>query len=145
MEPRITIITLGVKDFDRALRFYRDGLGFPTTAKEGDPIAFFQTSGTRLTLYPLSRLAEDISSDVKPAAPGGFGGITLAHNARTKEEVSQILALAEKAGGKIVKPAQDVFWGGHSGCFSDPDGYYWEVAWGPMFTFDDQGALVIGA
>lgn len=144
MESRISIITLGVKDFDCSLRFYRDGLGFATTAKEGDPIAFFQTSGTRLALYPLDKLAEDIAPAV-PLSKGGFGGITLAHNARTKEEVSQILALAEKAGGKIVKPAQDVFWGGHNGYFSDPDGYYWEVAWGPMFTFDAQGALVIGA
>ena len=141
MEPRITIISLGVKDFDRSLRFYRDGLGFITKAKEGDPIAFFQTSGARLALYPLDKLAEDISPSVKPSAPGSFGGITLAHNTRTKEEVAQVLALAEKAGGKIVKPAQDVFWGGHSGYFSDPDGYYWEVAWAPMFTFDEHGAL----
>ena len=141
MEPRITIISLGVKDFDRSLRFYRDGLGFATKAKEGDPIAFFQTSGARLALYPLDKLVEDISPAVKPSAPGSFSGITLAHNARTKEEVAQVLALAEKAGGKIVKPAQDVFWGGHSGYFSDPDGYYWEVAWAPMFTFDEHGAL----
>jgi len=145
MEQRISIITLGVKNFDRSLRFYRDGLGFATTAKEGDPIAFFQTSGTRLALYPLDRLAEDIAPDLKPAAPGGFGGITLAHNVRTKNEVAQILALAENAGGKIVKSAQDVFWGGHSGYFADPDGYFWEIAWAPMFTFDSQGALIIGA
>jgi len=144
VEPRISIITLGVTNFDRSLRFYRDGLGFTTTAKEGDPVAFFQTSGTRLALYPLDRLAEDIAADLKPAAPGGFGGITLAHNVRTKTEVAHTLALAEKAGGKIVKPAQDVFWGGHSGYFADPDGYFWEVAWGPMFTFDAQGALTMG-
>jgi catechol 2,3-dioxygenase-like lactoylglutathione lyase family enzyme len=144
MEPRISIITLGVQDFDRSLRFYRDGLGFSTKAKEGDSIAFFQTSGTRLALYLLDRLAEDISAAVKPTTPGSFGGITLAHNVRTKEEVANVLAQAEKAGGKIVKPAQDVFWGGHSGYFSDPDGYFWEVAWGPMFTVDAQGALIIG-
>ena len=144
MESRISIITLGVRDFDRALRFYRDGLGFATKAKEGEPIAFFQTSGTRLALYPLDRLAEDISPAVKPATPGSFGGITLAHNVRSKDAVAQTLALAEKAGGKIVKPAQDTFWGGHSGYFSDPDGYFWEVAWGPMFTFDAQGALIVG-
>jgi len=143
MESRISIITLGVKDFDRALRFYRDGLGFATTAKEGDPIAFFQTSGTRLALYPLERLAEDVSPVLKPSAPGGFSGITLAHNARTKEEVGQVLALAERAGAKIVKPAHDTFWGGYGGYFADLDGYYWEVAWGPMFGFDDRGALII--
>jgi uncharacterized glyoxalase superfamily protein PhnB len=143
MEPRISIITLGVKNFDRALRFYRDGLGFATTAKEGNAIAFFQTSGTRLALYPLERLAEDISPTLKPAAPSGFGGITLAHNARTKDEVGLVLALAEKAGATIVKPAHATFWGGYGGYFSDLEGYYWEVAWGPMFSFDDRGALII--
>jgi catechol 2,3-dioxygenase-like lactoylglutathione lyase family enzyme len=142
MEPRISIITLGVKDLDRSLRFYRDGLGFPTKVKKGDPIAFFQTAGTRLALYPLDKLAEDIAPTVHPSQ-GGFSGITLAHNARTKEEVAQVLTLAEKAGGKIVKPAQDTFWGGHSGYFTDPDGYYWEVAWAPMFTFDEHGALIV--
>jgi hypothetical protein len=143
MESRISIIALGVKDFNRALQFYRDGLGFPTKAKEGDAIAFFQTSGTRLALYPLDRLAEDISPTVKPAVPGNFSGITIAHNARSKDEVGQVLALAERAGAKIVKPAQDTFWGGYGGYFSDLDGYYWEVAWGPMFSFDDHGALNI--
>ena len=72
----------------------------------------------------------------------GFGGITLAHNVERKEEVAEVLRLAEKAGGKIVKPAQDVFWGGHSGYFADLDGYYWEVAWAPMCSFDETGALV---
>ena len=76
-------------------------------------------------------------------ARAGFGGITLAHNVRTRAEVADVLALAERAGGRIVKPAQDVFWGGHSGYFSDPDGYYWEVAWGPMFAFEPNGALII--
>ena len=142
MEARISIITLGVKDFDRALRFYRDGLGFDTKAKDGDPVAFFQTAGTRLAIYPLDRLAEDISPNIR-LSKGGFGGITLAHNVRTQEEVAQVLAQAEKAGATILKPAQDTFWGGHSGYFSDPDGYYWEVAWGPMFTFDATGALII--
>ena len=121
MEPRITLITLGVIDLPRAVRFYRDGLGWPTTYKAGEPVAFFNTSGTRLSLYPLEHLAADISPDVKSARPG-FGGITLAHNVRTKTEVAEVLALAERAGGHIIKPAQDVFWGGHSGYFSDPDG-----------------------
>lgn len=142
MEPRITIITLGVSDLSRSIRFYRDGLGFPTDVKDDAPIAFFRTAGVRLALYPRERLAEDISSDVQ-LATRGFGGITLAHNARSKEDVDTVLALSKRAGGKIVKPAQDVFWGGYSGYFSDPDGYYWEVAWAPMFTFDENGALVI--
>jgi len=100
------------------------------------------TGGTRLALYPLERLAEDVAPGLA-ISRSGFGGITLAHNVQTKEEVAQVLALAEKAGGKIVKRAQDVFWGGHSGYFSDPDGYHWEVAWGPMFTFDASGALIV--
>lgn len=142
MEPRITIITLGVADLERSVRFYRDGLGFPTSHKDGEPIAFFNTDGARLALYPLDKLAEDISPSV-PRTKGPFSGVTLAHNTRTKEEVAAVLALAEAAGGVIVKPAQDVFWGGHSGYFSDPDGYYWEVAWAPMFQFAADGSLLI--
>ncbi|MDD2763422.1 MAG: VOC family protein [Opitutaceae bacterium] len=142
MEPRISIITLGVSDLPRAIRFYRDGLRFPTDAKDDSPIAFFMTGGVRLALYPRQGLAADISAELE-LSPSGFGGITLTHNVRMKEEVARVLALAEKAGGKIVKPAQDVFWGGHSGYFSDPDGYFWEVAWDPIFSFDESGSLLI--
>lgn len=142
MEPRISIITLGVTDLIRSVRFYRDGLGFPTNFKDGEEIAFFSTGGARLALYSLDKLAEDISPSVE-ATKGGFGGITLAHNTRTREEVAAVLALAEASGGTIVKPAQDVFWGGHSGYFADPDGYFWEVAWAPMFQFAADGSLII--
>ena len=127
MKPRITIITLGVADLRRAIQFYRDGLGFPTEATDGAPIAIVMTRGVRLALYPKQALAEDISAGIK-LSRGGFGGITLGHNVERKEEVAEVLTLAEKAGGKIVKLAQDVFWGGHSGYFADLDGYYWEVA-----------------
>ena len=99
------------------------------------------TQGVRLALYPKEALARDISPRLR-CSRRGFGGITLAHNVATKKEVAQVLQLAKKAGGKIVKPAQDVFWGGHSGYFTDLDGYYWEVAWAPMCTFDKNGALV---
>ena len=142
MEPRISIITLGVADLARAVRFYRDGLGFPTKYKDGDGIAFFQNGGTRLALFPRKPLAEDIASDVDPGKPG-FGGITLAHAVRSREEVAQVLALAERSGATIVKPAQDSFWGGHHGYFCDPDGHYWEILWGPMFSIDANGAVVI--
>lgn len=142
MEPRISIITLGVADLARSVRFYRDGLAFPTRYVEGGPIAFFQTGGTRLALYPLDHLAADISPALSPQR-SAFSGITLAHNTRTKEEVAAVLAKAAAAGATIVKPAQDVFWGGHSGYFADPDGHYWEVAWAPMFQFADDGALLI--
>ena len=141
MEPRISTITLGVKDMARAIRFYRDGLGFPTHAKDDAEIAVFLTPGTRLALYPLPALAADISPALRPAS-AGFGGITLAHNVRRKEQVAEVLKLAHAAGGTIVKEAQDVFWGGHSGYFTDPDGYFWEVVWSPRSTFDETGALV---
>jgi catechol 2,3-dioxygenase-like lactoylglutathione lyase family enzyme len=140
MEPRITLITLGVADLARAVRFYRDGLGWPTTYEEGGAVAFFNTAGTRLSLYPFEQLAADIAPDVQPAR-AGFGGITLAHNVRTKAEVAAVLALAERAGGRVVKAAQDVFWGGHSGYFCDPDGYYWEVAWNPALPLDADGYM----
>src|SRR5688500_2121512 len=109
MEPRITLLTLGVSDLPRAVRFYRDGLGFPTTYKDGDPVAFFNTSGARLALYPVDHLAADISPQLE-SSRRGFSGITLAHNVRTREEVAPVLELAEQAGGRIVKPAQDAFW-----------------------------------
>lgn len=142
MEPRISIITLGVADFLKSFRFYRDGLGFRTKAKETDGIAWFETtSGVLLGLYPINELAKDIGPDVKPRV--GFSGITLAHNVRKKEEVAQVLAFAAKAGANVVKPAQDVFWGGHAGYFTDPDGYHWEVAWNPGATWDAAGNLTI--
>ncbi len=142
MEARITLITLGVKDLERVYRFYHDGLGFPTTGKSEDGIVMFQTNGTRLSIFPLEKLAEDVLPDLS-SERRGFTGITLSHNTRTKEEVDQVLTLAEKAGGKIVKPAQKVFWGGYSGYFSDPDGYLWEVAWAEFWQFDENGSLIL--
>jgi predicted lactoylglutathione lyase len=138
----MSIITLGVKDLQKSYRFYHEGLGFPTESKPEDGIIFFQTTGTRLALYPLEKLAEDVSPELS-AEKSMFPGITLAHNTRHKEEVDIILRLAEDAGGKIVKPAQTVFWGGYSGYFTDPDGYYWEVAWADSWQFNDDGSLVV--
>ncbi len=141
-EPRISIITLGVSDMATSIRFYRDGLGFPTSAKDDAGWALFETSGTRFSLYPYDHLAKDIS----PATEGlrsGFGGITLAHNTRMREDVDEVLSIAEGAGGKILKPPRESSWGGYSGYFADPDGYPWEVAWGPMFEIRDDGTLVL--
>jgi hypothetical protein len=132
MEPRISIITLGVSDMNRSVKFYRDGLGLPLPGgSEG--IAFFELKGTWLALYPHDALAEDATV---PPEGSGFPGITLAHNVRSKAEVDAVLRQAEAAGARIVKPAQDVFWGGYSGYFADPDGYLWEVAWNPQFPLD---------
>lgn len=141
MEPRISLITLGVKDLDVSLHFYKDGLGLPTTRRSSDGIIFFSTKGTSFALYPYEDLAKDVSDDYN-VARSKFSGITLAHNVKTREEVDHILKLAETAGARIEKPAQDTEWGGYSGYFSDPDGYVWEVAWG-AFKFNDDGSLII--
>lgn len=141
MEPRISLITLGVQDLERSLRFYRDGLGLPTTWNAELGVIFFQTAGTRLALYPYKALANDISDQFEvPRAK--FSGITLAHNVREKDDVDRILQQAEAAGAKIEKAAQDTFWGGYAGYFSDPDGYLWEVAYG-AFEFNPDGSLNI--
>lgn len=141
---RLNIICLGVRDMEKAIKFYRDGLGFKTDEKSNHPaVVFFSTSGTKLELYPLELLAQDIYNDNPPEISSGFGGITLAYNAKTKAEVSEVIELARKAGATIVKEPQDVFWGGFHAYFSDPDGYYWEVAWGPNFEFDDIDMLKI--
>ncbi|MBW2236238.1 MAG: VOC family protein [Deltaproteobacteria bacterium] len=133
MEPRVSLITLGVSDLERSIAFYRDGLGLPQ--REGPPsIAFFDLrGGTWLSLYPREALAEDATV---PAEGGGFRGITLAHNVRSREEADAVMAEALAAGATLVKPAQDVFWGGYSGYFADPDGHLWEVAWNPNFAVD---------
>lgn len=141
---RMNIICLGVRDMERAIKFYREGLGFKTDEKDNNPeVIFFSTSGTKLELYPLELLAKDISNDNPPKIESGFGGITLAYNAKSKEEVIEIIELARRAGAKIVKEPQDVFWGGYHGYFSDMDGYYWEVAWGPNDEFDANDMLIL--
>jgi uncharacterized protein len=140
---RINIICLGVRNMERAIRFYRDGLGFKTNEKSNNPeVIFFSTSGTKLELYPLELLAKDINNDNPPPIGTGFVGITLAYNAKTKEEVVEVIELARKAGARIVKEPQDVFWGGFHAYFADLDGYYWEVAWGPRFKFDAYDMLI---
>jgi catechol 2,3-dioxygenase-like lactoylglutathione lyase family enzyme len=142
LEPRISIITLGVRDLERSFEFYHHGLGLPTSRKPDEGIIFLQTTGTCLALYPLDKLAEDVSPELS-AERSKFAGITLAYNTRSKEGVDALLARAEAAGGKIEKPAQDAFWGGYSGYFSDPDGYLWEVAYADSWQFNPDGSLVI--
>ncbi|HTS67462.1 MAG TPA: VOC family protein [Terriglobia bacterium] len=138
MEARINIVTLGVSDLQRARKFYEEGLGWKASSASQDTIVFFQLGGIVLALYPRGLLADDATV---LADGSGFRGITLAHNARAKEDVAGILKIAEAAGGKIVKPAQDVFWGGHSGYFADPDGHLWEVAWNPHFKLNQRGEV----
>jgi uncharacterized protein len=129
MKPRINMITLGVMDMDKATRFYEDGLGLPRMSFEGAAV-FFTLNGSWLSLYPWNELAEDATV----ASNGtGFRGITLAHVVSSKEEVRDVINRAVESGGKLIKAPQDVFWGGYSGCFADPDGHLWEVAWNPHF------------
>lgn len=127
MDPRITLVTLGVSDLTESIRFYRDGLGLPMQEREEDcDVAFFPLDGTWLSLYPRELLAEDATVS---ADGSGFSGITVAHNVSTKEEVDAVLDEAEAAGGRIVKPAQDVFWGRLFRYFADTDDHLWEVAY----------------
>ncbi|WP_018608555.1 VOC family protein [Uliginosibacterium gangwonense] len=132
MQARISLITLGVADLERARDFYKK-LGFPVMPESNDKVVFMGLNGLWLSLYPREALAEDVGCS---ATGSGFRGITLAHNVRSKEEVGHVLAQAEAAGGRIVKPAQDVFWGGFSGYFADPDDFLWEVAWNPHFWIE---------
>ncbi len=129
MKPRINMITLGVADMKRAVRFYEEGLGLQRMPFEGGA-AFFILDGSWLSLYPWDALAEDVTVSGNGK---GFRGITLAHVVSSKEEVVEVLNQAVRAGAKLMKPAQDVFWGGYSGYFADLDGHLWEVAWNPIF------------
>jgi hypothetical protein len=137
MENRINIVTLGVSDLAVSRKFYEEGLGWKVAASQ-ENIVFFLLGAVVLGLYPRELLAEDATVD---AAGSGFRGITLAHNVRSKEDVAEVLKTAELAGARILKPAQDVFWGGHSGYFADPDGHLWEVAWNPFMRLNERGEI----
>lgn len=139
MEQRISIITLGVKNVEASKCFF-EALGWKPSIKSQGEIVFFQAGGIAIALYPKHLLAEDAGV---PAASSGFSGVTIAHNVRSKEEVARVLSNAATAGGRIVKPAQDVFWGGHSGYFSDLDGYLWEVAWNPFSKLTPDGQFIL--
>jgi catechol 2,3-dioxygenase-like lactoylglutathione lyase family enzyme len=140
MKPRVTVITLGVDDLERSIRFYRDGLGLKTEGIVGQEfehgaVAFFDLEGgLRLALWPRRSISHDTRLDVSSASPTEF---TLGHNLRSKEEVARVMAQAKAAGATIVKKAQDTFWGGCAGFFQDPDGHLWEILWNPQFLPED--------
>jgi uncharacterized protein len=139
MEQRVSIVTLGVADVKRSREFY-ERLGWRRSGEGGDHVVFFQAGGMALALY--SR--EDLAKDASIAPDGhGFREVALAYNTRSREEVDEVLAEAEAAGAKLVKPAQQAFWGGYSGYFSDPDGHLWEVAWNPSFPIAGDGSIRI--
>jgi hypothetical protein len=130
MNPRISMITVGVSDIEKSLVFYRDGLGFPThNYKPGDDNVMFRLYGSWLGLYPLAKLAEDATV---PHEGSGFRGVTLSHNVSSKLAADRVFEQAVAAGATPIKKPQDVFWGGYSGYFADPDGHLWEVAWNPF-------------
>lgn len=139
---RISIIALGVKDMRKSVKFYREGLGFRTKEKGDSPnVIFFNTTGTKFELYPLDMLAKDIDKENPPQPGNGFCGITLAYNVKSEAEVIEVVELARHAGATIAKEPQKVFWGGFHAYFTDPDGYYWEVAYNPYVRFDEQDML----
>jgi len=129
MKPRISMITLGVRDLAAAVKFYETGLGFPRMESPPE-VAFFTLNGSWLGLYSRNALAEDATV---PPEGNGFEGFTLSHNVSSDEEVEKVMAQALAAGATLVKAAQKVFWGGYSGYFKDPDGHLWEIAHNPLF------------
>jgi len=134
---RVNVICLGVCDMEKAMRFYKDGLGFHTEERDYHAqIVFFDFHGMELSLYPIEELALDIDTKNPPKIKEGFSGTTLAYNTKNKEEVDQIMELALKAGARLAKKPQEVFWGGYSGYFMDLDGYYWEVVYNPQYIPD---------
>ena len=140
MNPRVSLIALGVDDLEAAVHFYRDGLGFATEGIVGKEfehgaVAFFDLQpGLKLSLWPRASLARDAGLAVGPRSATEF---SLAHNVGSAARVDAILEQARKAGATVVKPAQKTFWGGYAGCFQDPDGHLWEVAWNPAWTVED--------
>ncbi len=136
MEQRISLVTLGVADLERGRRFY-EALGWSSDAEPGADIVFFQAGGLIVALWGREELAED--SVVEDS--GGFGGVTLAYNVRSPEEVDTTLAEAEQAGAKIARAGAPTFWGGYSGVFHDPDGHPWEIAHNPFWTLRDDGSI----
>jgi catechol 2,3-dioxygenase-like lactoylglutathione lyase family enzyme len=140
MKPRITVITLGVDDLDRAVDFYRDGLGLKTEGIVGrefehGAVCFFDLqSSLKLAVWPRKSLAHDTGLQQQPKSSTEF---TLGHNVASRAEVDTVMEQARVAGAALVKPAQETFWGGYAGYFQDPDGHLWEVVWNPQFALDD--------
>jgi len=138
MEPRISLITLGVADLKRAVEFYERVVGWKA-APSPPEIAFFDLNGVVFSLYPHNALAKDMNARVTKS--GGYKGFALAHNARSREEVDAIFARLKRNGATIIKEPEAVFWGGYSGYFSDPDGHRWEVAYNPFWTVREDGRI----
>jgi catechol 2,3-dioxygenase-like lactoylglutathione lyase family enzyme len=138
MEQRISLVTLGVADVSRARAFY-ERLGW--RGQEVEETVFFQAGGLALVLWGRDKLAEDAA--VADSGGDGFGGVVLAQNVRSQAEVDEVLAVAADAGAEVTRPARTTFYGGYAGCFTDPDGHVWEIAWNPGFPLADDGTLTL--
>jgi uncharacterized protein len=138
VEQRLSLITFGVRDLARARGFY-EALGWKTGAAPGDDVVFFQTGCMIVALWDRAKLAEDSCVEDN----GGWGGITLAYNVRSPDEVDAVLGEAEAAGGTVLRPGDETFWGGYSGVFADPEGHPWEVAHNPHWTLNDDGSVTL--
>jgi predicted lactoylglutathione lyase len=139
LEQRLSLVTLGVADLKRARAFY-EALGWKSGAAPADDVVFFQTGGMIVALWGRDQLAEDTGVD----DPGGWGGVTLAYNTRSPEEVDAVIVEAERAGARIPRHGAETFWGGYSGVFVDPDGHAWEVAHNPHWTIENDGSVRLG-
>jgi uncharacterized protein len=144
VDPRVSLVTLSVNDFERAVAFYRDGLGWPKSEVGGDEVAFFKTGGVVIALFPSESFAADAGLGVDDVEHGGFSRFSLAHNVAEEGQVDSVLAEAAQAGATIIKEAQEIFFGRH-GFFSDPEGYLWEVAWNPSFPMNADGSIELPA
>ena len=144
IEPRISLITLGVADLTRAIAFY-EALGWRRVPVGSDGVAFYQLGPLGLSLYPDADLAEDAKVPPRPKTGEGtaFRGITLAHNVRTRAEVDVVMATMLAAGGTLMVAAEEKFWGGYGGYVADPDGHAWEIAWNPGFPIGKDGGITI--
>lgn len=140
MRQKLNLITLGVDDFQKSLEFYEKGLCWKKSDKSMDDLALFPLGGITLALYPKQELADDTTLQSQSA---GFSGITLSYNAKSEEEVDEVLGQVKKLGATIVKPAQKAFWGGYSGYFKDLDGYLFEVAYNPFWELDENDNLIL--
>lgn len=138
MDCRISVVTLGVTDLERSRRFYEQGLGWRPAKGTDDNIVLFSAGSVILALYPLNRLAEDAEV---VSSGAGFGGVTVSQNVGSPAEVDAALAQAVAAGGRILRKAQRVFWGGYSGYFADPDGHPWEIAYNPHWDLTSDGSV----
>jgi predicted lactoylglutathione lyase len=140
MDQRLSLVTLGVRDLDRARLFY-EALG--SSGQEVQRTVFFQLGGIVLVLWARTDLAADAGFRLEDADRGGFGGIALAQNVRDRAEVDRVLSAAAAAGGTVSRPAADTFYGGYAGYFLDPDGHAWEIAWNPGLPLNEDGTLTL--